>query len=372
MAAAGAIIFLLLPIIIGAAVEDLGLDEELAGLLASSYFVGNLTACVAAVFFVRRLSWRLISMAAYGLFILGLLASSLIHSFAVLITAFLTAGAGAGILFGLAVTIIGDLAHKDRHFGLMLVGQQVFAALILFILPDYVVARWGFPGLTGVLAAVLSIALLTISWIPHASGVDNLSIDVKPKAALNGCWLVWWGLLALTIYFAALSGVWAFVERIADARSLSANEIGNGLAISMLGGVLGGLAVAALGDRFGRVAPLFFSSLVFCGIFLSYHSDFGFPVFTLATFLFSMFWNYVLGYQMGIVADLDSQGRFSVLIPASQALGAVLGAASAGMLVVDHGYGAVLAGGSVGIIVALLIFINLMGSWRQPIKSSII
>ena len=54
MAAAGAAIFLLLPVIIGSTMDTLNLSEKQAGLLASSYFGGYLCASVVSFRMVQR------------------------------------------------------------------------------------------------------------------------------------------------------------------------------------------------------------------------------------------------------------------------------------------------------------------------------
>ena len=116
MAAAGAAIFLLLPVIIGSTMDTLNLSEKQAGLLASSYFGGYLCACVASFGMVQRINHKTLAKGSYILLSLSLLAAALtLNPFAMGLFMAL-AGAGAGVLFGLAVLIVGQTDNADGNF----------------------------------------------------------------------------------------------------------------------------------------------------------------------------------------------------------------------------------------------------------------
>ena len=127
----------------------------------------------------------------------------------------------------------------------------------------------------------------------------------------------------------------------------------------MIGGVLGGLAAVMTGGRWGRRAPLLGSTVLFLGVFVFYGRGFQVVGFTLATFLFVAAWNYVLAYQMAIISELDRDGRYAVLMPAAQALGAIVGPAVAGIVILGIGYGPLLWLASLSIGVAILPFVYL-------------
>jgi predicted MFS family arabinose efflux permease len=344
MAAAGAAVFLLLPIIIGAAMDSFGWQQQQAGLLASSYFTGYFASCIAAVFLIRQFSLKVLAKAAYVLLCVGLLAAGLMSDLIVLGLCMLVSGFGAGLLFGLAVLIAGQRPDSEQAFGILLVSQQLLAMALLFVLPSFIVPNWGFAGLMIALAIIMVPAVLSVVWlgdIPHEQ--KRLSPPINPGPALSSHRHgLWFGLIGLTVYFAALAGVWAFVERLGVDKGLSAQGISISLSFSMIGGVVGGLMVAILANRFGRSRPLVLSLAAFLSVFFVYSTDHGILTYAVATFLFSLFWNYVLGYQMVIISDLDLAGRYAVLIPAAQALGAVLGPGVAGLIIASLGYIALL------------------------------
>jgi predicted MFS family arabinose efflux permease len=338
MSAAGAAVFLLLPVIVGSAVDDLGFSERQSGYLISSYFAGYMLVGISALFWIRRVNWRVLALTSYVVLALGLSIAAFLHNLAELAVIFFVTGSAAGALFGLGVTMISDSANPDRNFGLVLVSQQLLAAWLLFTLPDLVIARWGFKGLSLALAVFLLILAYSVVWIvpsKRQETEDNFSQPVT--APLLPSW-VWTALAALAIYFAALSAVWAFVERLANTHGLTTAQIGFALGISMIGGVVGGLGAVVFGDRWGRVIPLTGSTLLFIAVFFFYGQGFQVIGFTLATFLFVAAWNYILAYQMAIITELDQAGRYSVLIPPAQALGALCGPLTAGYIIQGFGY----------------------------------
>lgn len=359
MAAAGAAVFLLLPIIIGSAMDNLSLNEEQAGLLASSYFGGYLCACIASFELVRRMSHRTLAKGSYAALSLNLFAAGLLQN--PVVTAFFMAlaGAGAGVLFGLAILIVGQTRNADSHFGILLVTQQLFAAALLFTLPQWVIPKFGFSGLMVALSIALGMGLFLLQ------GTDN-SPEVKSRRKAKQSTKVPFlrqiiiGLFALMVHFAALSAVWAFIERMAVDQGLPTDQIGNALAFSMLGGIIGGLMVALLGSRIGRRIPVGLSLIAFLGVFYCYSTNFDMLDFALVSFIFSLFWNYILGYQMAIIAELDQADRYSVFIPGAQALGAVTGPAAAGFIITDQGYTAVLSIASIIVFITSGLFLYLI------------
>ena len=283
--------------------------------------------------------------------------------------AFFAAGCAAGALFGLGVTMISDTTKPDRNFGLVLATQQLLAALLLFTLPDLVIVPLGFQGLNLVLAAVLLMLGLSTLWIPHRSSQVTVDVAITSTAVSQSSRGVWFGLAALTLYFAALSGIWTFVERLANTNGLTTSQVGAALGVAMVGGVLGGLGAVVIGGRWGRKVPLIGSTILFIGIFLFYSRGFQISGFTLATFLFLAAWNYVLAYQMAIISELDRDGRYAVLMPAAQALGAIVGPGVAGVMIHDLGYRPLLWLALIGIGLAILPFIfrafpNRSGSFK--------
>ncbi|MEH6579509.1 MAG: MFS transporter [Amphritea sp.] len=365
ISAAGAAIFLILPILLGGAAEYLQLNEEQAGLIASSYFVGFLLVCLSAVFWIRRFNWQHISLMGFLFLCGGLAAAAFVTQYEMLLALMALSGVGAGTLFGLAVCVLSDTRDPDRCFGIKLVAEQAVGAGLLFLLPMFVTEHWGFPGLMLAVAAVMVLLGLASFWLP-ARGRRRVETTDSNSTAKVKVWPVWAALLALMIYFAGLSGLWAFVERIATGNGIDAVNIGKALSFGLIGGGIGAFAAALLGDRFGRIFPLVLSTALLMAVIFIYSTAFNALLFAAATFVFSGVWNYGLAYQMGIVVSLDLRGNLSVLISSFLSLGAIIGPAIAGMLISGQGYGGLSIFTVTLILLGLIIFVFLLA--KSPVE----
>ena len=352
MSACGAAVFLVLPMLVGQMIDYRGLDEGQAGLVASTYFATYLLSGASAFFWMNRVNWRVAGVSAYLLMVVGLLLAVLSSDQLTLAICFAVSGIGGGMLYALGVAVVSSTTDADRNFGWVLVAQQIVAALLLLVIPPLVTPLWGFAGTLSVLALVAALLAVTYRWIPLSRAVSSeLTVsgagDTRP---------VRWTLFAMLLHFAALSALWAFVDRLATRNGLSEEGIGSGLAISMFAGLAGALLVTRMADRFGRKLPLWFAAAGFFTVCYGFHLEFGWGLFAVLTALLSFVWNFVLAYQMGIVAGLDKDGRYAVLIPAAQACGAMVGPAAGGWIITTAGYSVLLALSAGAALAATLIF----------------
>lgn len=353
ISAAGAAIFLILPLLIGAAAESLGLPNDKAGLIASSYFFGYLLICVTAVFWINRVNWRFVSAMGFVLLSGGLIASALVPFYSGILASMFISGSGAGILFGLALCIISETDDPDRYFGVKIVAEQLLGAALLFCLPLLMAGNDDFSTLAVITAVVLAVTGLVTFWLPeHGTKGESSAASEHAGSSLP----VWIGLLALLVYFGGLSGVWSFIERIADSNEIDAVTIGRGLSFGVIGGGVGAFIAATAGDRFGRILPLITAALIITGVLWVYSGEFSGLVFGAVTFVFSGAWNYSLAYQLGIVASVDYSGRYAVLMSAALATGAMLGPAAAGFLITGAEFGQVYLMALVAVVIASIAF----------------
>ena len=347
MASGGAIVFLSLPLLVGLFMENHGMAEAEAWVIASAYFSTYLLASASSVLWVNRLSCKLLGGLAYGLMAFGLALAAVAAGISLLTVGMCIAGVGGGMLFSLGVGIIAAGPDTDRNYGWLLVAQQLVAAAFLLFVPTLVVPVWDLGG------ALLSLALLAILFSPSLHLVGSIRLGSTSGGGENPVQVlprvrVLFALGALVVHFAGLSSLWAFVERIGEANGLANAEVGQALSLSMLGGLAGALAVTQLGNRIGRQLPLWLSTLAFAAVTIAYGLPLKWASYFLITALLSFAWNFVLAYQMSIVSDLGNGEAGAVLIPAAQGLGAVIGPVMGGAILGGLGQTALLA--SVGLI----------------------
>lgn len=355
----GSIVFLLLPLLVGAFTEDLALGTREIGYLGSADMVGMFLAAVVAVFWVRRVDWRLVAVLASGLLIACHLFSAFTRDLGPLLVLRTGAGFAGGSLMSIALTSLGDTRNPDRHFALFISGQLGLGALALWRLPDLLTA-FGLRGAFLTLAALAFVATLAILWIPRggqlqpaaASGPTPTRSILPGVAALAGC-------LAFNV---GIMAVWAYMERIGDAAGLEASVIGSALGLSLLVGLFGALAAAALVDRFGRALPIGVCLALQLVALLLLSGEPSGPSFTAAVVLFSFCWNFPVAYQLSITVSVDTSSRLVVLFLSAVKLGYAIGPLlAASLLAVGGGFTEVLVAGAIGFVISAAIYIRLAG-----------
>lgn len=355
----GSIVFLLLPLLVGAFTEALGLDARQAGYLGSADMAGMFLAAVAATLWVRRADWRLAAVLATGLLLACHLASAYLEELAPLQTVRVAAGFAGGSLMSIALTSLGDARNPDRYFALFISGQLGLGALALWRMPA-LIAAFGLSGIFVALALLTALAGLTIPLIPRRGRMRRIvsgpGSPVGAASAVPGA-LALVGCLAFNV---GIMAVWAYMERIADAAGLDPRAIGAALGASLLAGLAGALVAAAVADRFGRVPPIVFS-LALQAVALWLIS--GTPTaaaFAAGVAIFSFCWNFPVAYQLAITVSVDGSGRLVVLFLSAVKLGYAIGPVIAGALIAaGGGFGPAIALGGLCFVVSTSIYVPL-------------
>ena len=181
-------------------------------------------------------------------------------SYQVLMATMALSGAGAGVCYAVSVALIAATDEPDRNFGYALAAQLTLGGILLFAAPAFFTPKWGFGGtIFSIILAVLLIGLI-LPWLPRGAAaqatISDQDISQHPAApAISGT-------IGLFIWFAGLSALWVFIERIGVESALDPVAIGTVLSLSVIPGIAGAMSAVVLGDRFGRKAPHIFSALL--------------------------------------------------------------------------------------------------------------
>jgi len=306
ISALGALMFLLLPVIIGITTDNLKLSEQQSSLLVSFYFIGFLAACIFSPFITKKITWKNNSYLGVLFMTLGLVFIAFVPSYKLVLLFLSFIGLGSGTLFSLAIVILSNAKNAERYFGIKIVFEQVLAALLLFIIPAFIVVSFGYQGTF--LAISFTVLLLGFAslGLPNASLIVNKDVrNNTNKTSPSFNIKLWIALLCLCFFFGALSTLWAFVERLAVTNKLSGDEIGLALSLSVMGGAVGGLLAAYIGNKLNLKKFILLITPLILLIVWAFYLQFTFIVFTMAAFFLSLCWNFSLAYQMKIVINQD-------------------------------------------------------------------
>jgi predicted MFS family arabinose efflux permease len=330
-------IFALLPLLLGTAAEAMNLDDARVGFLASAYVGGYTVVTALSFFWITRIGWRYVFAMGILLLVAGLLSALVAANYMGVMAGLVIAGLGAGFMYALSVAIISEMQDADRKFGIKMVPEQGISAVLLFLVPALVIAHWGLSGLLVTLVAVFILALPFLAWIPpHGNKHGELTaggpMTVPPA-------LVFLALLGLLLFFGGIAGIWAFMERFASEGDIDQALAGQLLAVGVVSSAVGPVIPAIIGDRFGRTVPLMVASAIVVLSLLILATPLALWKYGLILVVLPAAWYAGMAYQMGIIADADVTGRYSVLMSAALGIGATLGPALLGVIKSGSGLG---------------------------------
>jgi len=355
-----AFVLLTAPALVGAFLSQLQLTPQQAGYLISADMAGMGLATVPALVWLNRLNWRKVALVALLLNAVCHLISALLDNYHGLLAARFCAGLFAGSAMSVCLASLGLTREKDRNFGFWVVGQLVLGAAGLALLPR-VTAQWGVQWVY--LFAAVCVALLSafVGLLPQGpprgqhqetEAATRLSGDQLLKAIL--------GITAVYSFYAALSGVWAYLERIGFVSGLGADEIGQYLSIASLAGVAGALSASCFGHRFGRSGPVSLGFVVIFGSLLMLLGEIPALRYLLAACLFKYAWTFILPFVLAALSAIDSSGRVIVTTNIFIGGGLATGPALAATLIEGQYYTPIIWFGMTGMLLSFLFVLPLI------------
>jgi len=357
MSTAGALVYLISPVLVGSAMDSLVISSDDAGLLIASYFAGYTLINLTAVTWLHRTNVRHVAGWAAVVFIGGLLAGTAQETLLGSAAALFVSGTGAGLLYGISVGIIGRSPKADRYFGIALSAQLLFGSVLLFVAPAVLAPKWGYDGILIGTAAYVAVLCTVVGWSPKTIEKDVRHDDNETPSSLA---LVMGGVVAVLIWFTGYSGAYAFVERIGVEGGVTSTQIGLVLSLTIITGMTGALGAAWLGDRFGRILPHFVGAVGTAVTFVLLYEQPDLVRFALAMVCLTLSLNFWLAYMLGAVTALDTQGRYAVLTTAALGLGATFGPAIAGGLVSTSGFPSMFIFASAATLAGLLMITGIL------------
>jgi len=356
VSALGALVYNVLPLFLGAAQDFRQLSDTSTGLLGSIFYVGFTLTTMTAFFWIRRWSWRRVTLTAVPLAAASLMVAGLFEAYPFMLAGVFLAGCAFSALYGIGTTVLGDTSQPARWYGLKIASEAGLGAVLLLILPGAVITRWGFEGMMVFLALTLLLLSPLLFGMPRGDGEDHHGTGGAAKAALpvrlrTGLWL---SLAAVMVFLFSTTMIWAFVERMASDAGFDPVATGNVLSLTLVFAVAGSLLAMGLGDRLGVGKPfgaacllLLTSIAMLAGVDTLSEYATGACVFTFAFGL-------GIPYVVTIVAELDLDGRYVVLSVPAIGLGVMAAPAVGGYLTEALGYGAILWTGAGAVVAALL------------------
>ena len=329
----------IMPLVLGGAAESHGLIESQLGFAAAAFMGGLALINFVGFAWLRRFDWRLLVIAGNGLATIAFAIPVFHFSFAAWIICNFLAGAATGVSYGVSIACLGDSNQPERNFALAYAGQTFLSAGLIFMLPRIQIGHDLFVVGQGITAGLMAIGIMTILILPKQGSKSGIVVatprakkSVLPHAALV------MALLLLMLNVLAEGAIWAFMERIAVADGFTTSFAATAMAFSFFASGVGSIAAAMMSTRFGSTRPFVFAvAMSISSVWVLWIGGTQ-GIFFAGVMLFALAWNLGSPYRMALATRADRSGRYSTLVPAMQTLGAALGPALAGLLIVDGSF----------------------------------
>ena len=351
---------ILMPLIVGGLVDSYGFSEQQAGVIATGEGIGLVLGLLTAALWVRSVTWRLallVGLTTYAALNFG---SPLVDGHAgILVLRFLSGFVGGGV-FAIVVAALGDNREPDRAFGI----AQAVQGLVMGALFAWAPSLMSDSGINSLFYLMAILALTTMIFVPQfprrgvvdAAPVPSDSAGDPPSSAPI---LLYLGLFGGFAYYLAVFGFWGFIERMGIRAGLEESTIGYALGISQLAAICGALLAAGAAQRFGRFLPLLIALVGQLWVLWVLVGQFSAWAFYAGACAYQGLYVMATSYQLGVIAHLDSKGKFIVVMTALQGLGAALGPSIAAALIDDGAYSGINAAAALTLTASLGLFLVL-------------
>jgi predicted MFS family arabinose efflux permease len=350
-------IFVVLPLLVGALVDLLGLTASQAGLVAGADMLGACISALGVSFIIPKGRWKLLLVCGIALLTLANAVSGLLHGFSALFCTRVVAGLGEGVLLAIANASIAGTRNPDRIFGFSLAGQVAFGTAALYVMPSLLTV-YSLRGVFWGLAILTGAAIVLVTYMPNSARAnDRSAVQVEQRSLSAGAII---GLVGVFTFFVAEGAVWAYLDRIGMSNRIEASSVATALAISSIAGFLGASLASWLDIRYGRLKPLLAAALCTIVSLLILNETTTYVVFAAMASLFNFAWNASVPYQFGALAEVDSSRRTVALGSAVVFAGLTVGPVFASRLISDSNFHSVNWMGMTFCIVSLLLFGRLL------------
>ena len=271
---------------------------------------------------IARRDKRALTVAGVLVSSTGAVASILAQEGILVVSSRLTVGLGCGMIAAATSALPTLHRRPKRVFGYMQVTLGIqfgFANYAMGLAAPLgrerlFVVELAFLALLGTLAMLLPRGVMKVS--PRAAGAIVDSGMSKPVLAC---------IASLVLLWASIEASWSFAEQAATARGLSEQSLILWFTISGLTGPGGGAIAAALGERYGYVAPLAVGFLIQMLSAIAMYCVGGYDTYVLGIMLFNAPVAFTTTYLMGLLAALDETGRGASMGAAAANFGGAVG-----------------------------------------------
>ncbi len=353
MAVIGPAVFIAQPEWVKGLTVYAGFSVQQAGSIASAEMWGMCLLTVAMTYLAPRIDWRKAFTWALLVVVVGNLITLLISGLSAFIVLRFIIGLGSGVIVSLSFAVVGITANPDRNFGYLMIWVLLYGAVAMSAMP-WLYAGMDLAGAVIFFAALSACGLPFLRFLPRSGGVPASAL---PTARGLSAGQTSMALAAMLTYFLGIGTVWAYVSLMGLTTGASEQQVANGLAISQIAGIGGGLTAVVLAAHVHRALPItlaIIGGIIAMWLLGEATSSLAFAI---AVALYVYAWNVTHPYLLAAMASFDASGRVVVYAAALQMLGIAIGPILGAALISQEGYADTLAMGMVLFALSLILIV---------------
>ena len=299
-----------LPGLVNALAGALGFSEAEAGQIVALNGYGGIVGSTAAIFLVRRISWRPISSVLLLALALIDLATIWVKDYGTMLSWRALAGLVGGLVVGIAFSVLARLKSPDRGFGSLLFIQFGIGSLVIYLLPR-LEAVLGAYAVFYAMSMIATLAWVFVCFLPNFPAESAAGKSEPSSSAARATMLLL--MVGMFLYLLAASAIWAYVGLIGLTAGMSTESVSVSIAATGLLGPVGAMLPVISGKRFGRrvwvTSGVALSTI--SAVMLIYSEVY--TIYVLAMSLLFFAWPAVQSYLLAVTAEMDTSGQLSTV-----------------------------------------------------------
>lgn len=311
----------IVPVLLGGLTQAHRLTEAQLGPLATVEVLALALSSAVGPALMQAGSMRLKTV-ALSLLLMGInLGVCVTQSVVVLFAMRGAAGVLEGLMMGATIVVTVHSRHPDRLNAIFWALSTIPMALMAYLLPVWIVPRWGANGGFAALALLSLIsagaALFLVDRVPPAAP-EATAVPLRSRAIMIA-------FAAIFLQNAAIGGAWAYLQLLAEQHHFPPEVPGIAVSVGLLIQVASALAAAAWGGRLEFRLTLLVGSLsqaVLIAVLAAADTP---ALYIGAALLFSLFWLALIPFQIRLMIDLDPTRRAALALTAFGLVGLSIG-----------------------------------------------
>ena len=249
------------------------------------------------------------------------------------------------ILWGLAMGVahassISSIAHYENFkdgYGLYVGLQFIVSGLGLYLVPVYseLIGVEGF--FIGFVIMDL-IALYLTKFLQNKSEIIDKNSDTNSGIFVMLSVPALLAILGFTLFEAANTSQFSYIERFGVVSNLSEYQIGFALLVGSMLGIPGGLSIFLVGERFGLVKPLAFGILISVSALVLLLNFNSYSIYFISSCMLGFSWAFCMPFIESLLARIDRKGRVVAAGSSVSFFGSALGPGFAAIVVFNDQY----------------------------------